>query len=120
MPTSTLFFYVPCLSLKDSPIREALYRAADADHFAIVFMTFLQWVNPSDEFTKMSPIVLFARMREDVFKSVLLSLPDADTWVVFNEEVCYIVTCTGFSYVVDLFAVLHSSKIDCNQSEYHA
>lgn len=110
--TSPLFSYFLGSFFNDSPLREGLYRVVVANHCVMVIMAFLQWFGPSNDFMKMNPVGLVTRMREDVYKVVLLPLLDAVVRFVFEAGEGNISARTRFSRVLDHVALFHSSKID--------
>lgn len=52
--TSPLFAHVSSLFINDSPLTEALYRLARADHHVMVIMVFPQLVLQTDDFIKIN------------------------------------------------------------------
>lgn len=71
--TNGLLSYVFGSFFNESPLRETLYRVAAADHSVMALMAFLLRVNFSDDFMKMHPISIDARIREGLYRGVLLS-----------------------------------------------
>lgn len=94
-----------------------LYRVAVVFHSVVVLMAFLKFVDSSDSFMKMNPVGLDLQICIDVYKGVLLLLPNSVVWFVSKATVRNIVSRTRFPHLLAHAAVLCSLESDCAQSD---
>lgn len=101
-PTSPLFSYVSSFFDNDSLLRKGIYPIALAKHCVMVIVTFLQWVAPTNDFTKMNLVGLDPSMPEAVYNGVLFPFRDVMIRLALEAEVRNISVRTCYSLVLAL------------------